>query len=138
MFGYELIDSIKLDNLYSENRRLQDALIKEKERTQEILDKRGESIDAMVKQITEESKFANEYSRRFLASEDARRSLGDKIRKYSEENKKLKDRIELLEGQLRNERAINADLQKDYDELAAKHEVFLKSLENKNWRLADA
>lgn len=114
MFGYELIDSIKLDNLYKENNRLRVALAEEKEHTHEILNKRGESVDAMVKALAEESKFANEYSRRLLSSEEARRSLGEKNKQYAEENARLKERIEVLEGQLKYEQECYKSLKESY------------------------
>lgn len=143
MFGIEIIRSDKLDKLYAElddaKCDLEDTCKKlevEKQNLSEIRDRQGESVDELVRMLSEVTKSADEWKRLYLASEEARKSLGEKNKALSVMNGELRARVEPLEDQLNREREKYGTLAALYDELSASHEMVIKGLHDSTVEVA--
>lgn len=143
MFGIEIIRSDKLDKLYAElddaKCDLEDTCKKlevEKQNLSEIRDRQGESVDELVRMLSEVTKSADEWKRLYLASEEARKSLAEKNKALSVMNGELRARVEPLEDQLNQEREKYGTLAALYDELSASHEMVIKGLHDSTVEVA--
>lgn len=135
MFGIEIIETKALDKLYADldyaraeleaaQKKFQD----ENGRLVEVRDRQGESVDELIRMLSEAKKSADDWKHLYLSSEEARKSLSEKNKALSVMNGELRAKVEPLEEQLKHEREIYAALAVSYDELSASHEMVIKGL----------
>jgi len=107
MFGYELISTRKLDELYLRVDQLTKQRDKAKAELADVLYRRGETVDGLVADLRSARGKIDELIQYVTTGDDARRSLGEKNRALREEVDQLNQRIDDMEGLLAKEREKN-------------------------------
>ena len=102
---------------------------------EETLKARGAAVDAMAAALANEQARANEITRRFQVSEDARKNLGEKLSKLRDELAEVNAARARLRIDLERLRAERDELKKNYEQLQADHETLVQAVTHREEEL---
>ena len=100
MFGYELISTKKLDELYERVDLLTKQRDRAKERLADVLGNRGEVVDRLVADLMEARRTIDDLMQYLETGDSARKSLAEKNKALKEENDRLNQRLDDMDGLL--------------------------------------
>ena len=99
-------------------KRERDAL---KNQLEAVYDERGKAVNMMVEALAHEQAVSAELKRRLEVCDDARKSLGEKLNKATEECADLRQRLQ-------HEHDLYMELLRQYEQMEEDHEKLIRSV----------
>lgn len=103
---------------YTQMKRERDAL---KNQLEAVYDERGKAVNMLVEALHHEQAVSAELKRRLEVCDDARKSLGDKLNKATEECADLRRRLQ-------HEHDLYMELLRQYEQMEEDHEKLIRSV----------